>query len=335
MAKCAALVISGGGAKGAFAVGVIRDLFERYRRTGWFSIVGGTSVGSLIAPLAAVMAAPDPMGRAALETVVELFSQLRTEQIVRRRRIHHLLRRQDSLHASDPLHSLLQQRFLPSWFEWLRRDEAPDCYVVYVNFRTGRKVLASPKDPTMTHPRFINAMRASSSIPVFMEGIVIDGDLCYDGGVRDVVPFEQAVELGAETIVPIYLDPGGVSPLTTPLSRADQILRRTIAILWDETRHNDLEMANQVCIASQVRRAFRDAFRENPPALEKIEAILGRDAFTSLFGGMCRVETIVKGLRPKARLTDNSLRFDPADMVRWMRDGEATAQQVVTESPFI
>ncbi len=334
MTRRAALVISGGGAKGAFAVGVIRNLFERYRRTGWFSIVGGTSVGSLIAPLASVMAAPDPMGRAALETLVELFSQVRTEQIVRRRRVHHMLRRQDSLHASDPLHSLLHQRFLPSWFEWLQSDAAPDCYVVYVNFRTGRKVLASPKDPTMTHRGFIDAMRASSSIPVFMEGTVIDGDLCYDGGVRDVVPFERAVGLGAETIVPIYLDPGGVSPLTTPLSRADQILRRTIAILWDETRHNDLEMANQVCIAVQVRRALRDAFRGNPAALEEIETILGRDEFASLFGGMCRVEKIVRGLRPKARLTDNSLRFDPADMVRWMRDGEETARRVVTESPF-
>ena len=65
----AALVLSGGGAKGAFAVGVVKHLFLAYRETGWFAITGGTSTGALIAPMAALMAAPDPMGSEALHTL--------------------------------------------------------------------------------------------------------------------------------------------------------------------------------------------------------------------------------------------------------------------------
>lgn len=335
MAKCTALVISGGGAKGAFAAGVIRDLHERFRDTGWFSIAGGTSVGSLIAPLASVMGAPGRMGQAALETLVDLFSSLRTEDILHRRRMHQLLRHQDSLHETDPLNRLLRRRFEPEWFEWLQSEEAPHCYVVYVNFQTGHKVVASPKDAGMTRGGFLAAMRASCSIPVFMQGTVIDGDPCFDGGVRDVIPFERAVELGAETIVPIYLDPRGVEPLATPLTRMDQILRRTIALLWDETRLNDLELAKQVSIASRVRQQLRSAFSHDERVLGEIDRILGQDEFAPLFGSSRRLRRIVRGLVPHERLTDNSLRFHPADMARWMRDGEETAKRVLLDSPFV
>lgn len=332
--KRTALVISGGGAKGAFAAGVIRDVYERFRDTGWFSIVGGTSVGSLIAPLASTMGAPGRMGREALETLVDLFTNVRTEDILRRRRMHQVLRHQDSLHETDPLNRLLRRRFEPEWFEWLQSNESPYCYVVYVNFQTGHKVVASPKDPGMTRGRFLAAMRASCSIPVFMQGTVIDGDPCFDGGVRDVIPFERAVELGAKTIVPIYLDPRGVEPLAAPLTRMDQILRRTIALLWDETRLNDLELAKQVCIASRVSQQLRSAFKHDEGVLEEIDRILGQDEFAPLFGSTRQLLQIVRGLVPNEKLTDNSLHFHPADMARWMMDGAETARRVVTESPF-
>jgi predicted acylesterase/phospholipase RssA len=74
----AALVISGGGAKGAFAVGVVKHLFLAYRETGWFAITGGTSTGALISPIAALMAAPDPMGSEALHTLERMYTTVST-----------------------------------------------------------------------------------------------------------------------------------------------------------------------------------------------------------------------------------------------------------------
>jgi len=67
-----ALVISGGGAKGAFAVGVLKYIYTKYRNTGWFAITGGTSTGALISPMAALMAVPEPIGTQALETLVKM-----------------------------------------------------------------------------------------------------------------------------------------------------------------------------------------------------------------------------------------------------------------------
>ena len=84
--KKTALVISGGGAKGAFAVGVVKYLYSTFRDTGWFSITGGTSTGALISPMAALMAAPEPMGSNALDTLVEMYTTVFTRDILRKRR---------------------------------------------------------------------------------------------------------------------------------------------------------------------------------------------------------------------------------------------------------
>ncbi|MBA7476842.1 hypothetical protein ES707_12238 [subsurface metagenome] len=46
-------------------------------------------------------------------------------------------------------------------------------------------------------------MIASASVPVIMEPTIIDGQVGYDGGVRDLLPFTRAINQGAETIVPI------------------------------------------------------------------------------------------------------------------------------------
>ena len=48
-----ALVISGGGSKGAFAVGVIKQLQQLYP-TLFFDIYVGSSTGSLIVPMGAI-----------------------------------------------------------------------------------------------------------------------------------------------------------------------------------------------------------------------------------------------------------------------------------------
>ena len=95
--KKTALVISGGGAKGAFAVGVIKHIFSTYRDTGWFTIAGGTSTGALISPMAAVMAAPDPLGAQAMDTLESIYTNVTTSDILEKQNIFELMLRQDCL----------------------------------------------------------------------------------------------------------------------------------------------------------------------------------------------------------------------------------------------
>jgi NTE family protein len=332
--KKTALVISGGGAKGAFAVGVLKHLFKTYRDTGWFAIAGGTSTGALIAPIAAAMGAPDPMGTEAFETLEHMYTNVSTPDILEKQSIFELMTRQDCLYESDPLNDLLHRHLRPEWFAWLQSPDAPYCYVVYTNYQTGQKVAMSPKDKGMKRERFIKGMLASASVPVIMEATPIDDEVCYDGGVRDLLPFSNAIDVGAETIVPIFLDPEAFPKTQNRFRRMDKILLRTLSILVDETGRNDFAMAHLINIGIQAKEEILAAFGHDNAALKKLKKIFEAEKYQELFGTEKRLITLIKGLRPDEALTEDSLTFDPVKMKAWVDLGEQKAQEVIQTSPF-
>ncbi len=178
-------------------------------------------------------------------------------------------------------------------------------------------------------------MLASASVPVVMEAAIIDGDVCYDGGVRDLLPFGKAISLGAETILPIFLDPEEFSKTRSRFRRMDKILLRTLAILVDEAGRNDFAMAKLINIGSQTKQEILSAFAQNPTALQKLQAIFEREEFQALFGSEKRLVKIITGLRPDEPLTEDSLTFDPAKMRLWVNLGEQKAGEIILQSPFV
>jgi NTE family protein len=332
--KRTALVISGGGAKGAFAVGVITNLHERFGDSGWFSIVGGSSAGALVAPFAALLGADARTAARAKETMVSVATRVSRSDILERRGPFELLRRRDALNETEPLRRLLERSLVPEWFAWLRTASAPIVYAVYTNFRTGEKVTVTARDRGMDRRRFIDALVASASVPVFMEPAMIDGDACFDGGVRDLLPCEQAVGFGAESILPIMLDPVASPRSVAPLGRLDRVLVRAIAILMHETGVNDLERAESFAAAGRVREELLAAFAEDPSALRRLEGVFEKPANRGFFGRGNRLVTVVTGLRPDAPLTDDVLSFVPALMREWMAAGARKAEEVIERSPF-
>jgi predicted acylesterase/phospholipase RssA len=332
--KSTALVISGGGAKGAFAAGVIRQIFRAYRSKGWFSIIGGCSTGALITPLAGLLGAPAEIAEQALQELVRQYSNVNTSDILEKNSVIEFIKRQNCLNSSAPLRKRVNQVFRPDCFEWLQREDMPYCYVVYTNYQSGNLEVASPKDPGMTRERFIDAMIASASVPVVMEPTIIDGQVCYDGGVRDLLPFTRAIDLGAETIVPIMLDSSRVPTSESQFRRLDKVIFRTLSIMLDETGENDLQMANRINTAILAKGEILKALTGRPRCRKKIQAIFDKREYGELFGSEKRLVRIVDGLRPDQALTDNPMRFDPALMQRWIELGEQKARSVLTANPF-
>src|SRR5438128_1005220 len=85
--KKLALVFSGGGAKGAFGVGVLYEIARQYPDLRW-DIVSGTSTGSLITPLAALAGEeqrnkPPSDKRPALELLKDLYLKSRSENVLK------------------------------------------------------------------------------------------------------------------------------------------------------------------------------------------------------------------------------------------------------------
>jgi len=330
-----AMAISGGGAKGAFAVGVIKKLFESYRSSGWFDIIGGTSAGAIIAPFAAMLGTEDRAVREeALQRLVHFYSNVKTRDILRPRSILKLLFRRDSFFETTPLRRLLTDHFPPEWFTWLKGSRAPHCYVVYTDYQSGEKVVVSPKDSGVDRGGFIDAVMASASVPILMKATRIGGNPCYDGGVRDLLPFATAIDLGAETIIPVFLDPRAFPESAGRLRRMDRIFLRTLNIFTDETLRNDDKMARLVNSGIRLRNELSDLFAHDPWSSRKLEELFRRPEFASLLSPRRRLLRLVLDLRPDEPLTENAFKFDPERMQRWMKLGEAKAGEVISQDPF-
>ena len=284
--------------------------------------------------MAALMGASDPMGIQAMKTLIRLYTTIETSDILNKKNIFELVELPDCLYESDPLNHLIHHHLRKEWFDWLQSPEAPYCYVVYTNYKNGEKVIVSPKDRGMTRERFIQALLASASVPVMMEATVIDQTICYDGGVRDLLPFGPAIDLGAETIVPIFLDPEKFEESQSRFSRMDKILLRTLDIMKDETRRNDYAMANLINIGIRSRKELLEIFGKDPSALDQMNQVFNKAEYASLYGPGRRLIKIIKGLMPDQNLAEDSLVFDPIQMSQWMAWGEQKAREILTESPF-
>jgi predicted acylesterase/phospholipase RssA len=177
-------------------------------------------------------------------------------------------------------------------------------------------------------------MIASASVPVVMEPANIDGQVCYDGGVRDLLPFTRAIGLGAETIVPIMLDADRIPPSESRFRRLDKVIFRTLAIMLDETGENDLQMAKRINTAIRAKNEILQALRNRPRRRKRVQAIFDKPEYDELFGSEKRLVRIIDGLRPDQELTDNPMHFDPEQMQRWIQLGEQKARSVLTTSPF-
>lgn len=338
-----ALVLSGGGAKGAFAVGVLVDLYKRYRSDGWFTITGGASTGALIAPFAALLGAPKPLADQVLARLVHSYTTLETSDLLDHRSWISMLRHRDAFNDTRPLRKMISDALEEPWFDWLQRPETPECYVVYTNFRTGEKTVASARQAGMTRQRFLDAMLASASVPAVMSATEIDGTMCYDGCLRDLLPVEHAVDLGAEVVVPVYLDPEGIGEPTDPLDRVDEIVVRSVMILVNEIGRNDVEIPRLQSIGVEIRERLK-AIENTASKLvgtgrvralrARIDSLLNDPRLAPLLGEHLRVRRIVDGVRPAYPLGHDALKFRPEQMRQWLSHGTEVSRRVFLESPF-
>jgi len=168
-----ALVISGGGSKGAFAVGAIQQLREA--GITW-DIVVGTSTGALIAPL---VTTDD------IATLVNLYSNVTTDQIVTKRGLIDIFTH-DSIYDTTPLWQLIQNTITPAKYQQIVASPI-DVYLTTVNLQTGNTVYwtqhqSGPVGDSQTtatpldRSTFLRAMLASANQPVLMPLVEIRFD---------------------------------------------------------------------------------------------------------------------------------------------------------------
>lgn len=221
------LVLTGGGARSAYQVGVLRavaDLLPRDAATP-FQVVAGTSAGAIVAAHVAAYAAQYRLGAVALERVWRNFhvdqvfrtdsrSMLRAglRWLAALLSVGRLASPPDSLFDNTPLRRLLQRRIdfdrvraalAAGQLEALVISAAGYSSAQSYAFFEGRRGLAPGED---AWPRGVAAqigldhLMASSAVPFLFPPVRMHGEYFGDGAMRQVAPLSPAISLGADRL---------------------------------------------------------------------------------------------------------------------------------------
>ncbi len=247
------LVLSGGGARAAYQVGVLKavsHLIFKKPCGNPFPIICGTSAGAINATLLACYAKTPAVGIKELEKIWESFSvgqifradffgilnnSLAWLRAIFLKKSHK--KKQVSLLNNQPLEKLLQRVINYSQLEQAIESHALDAICVTasgytsgqsVSFFQGRKNLKGWK----RHRRvgcqtWLNAkhLLASSAIPLVFPAVQINREFFGDGSVRFLAPLSPAIHLGAQRILVVGVDP--VKPVNE--RKADTLVYPTTA----------------------------------------------------------------------------------------------------------
>lgn len=221
------LVLSGGGARGAAHIGVIKVL-EELRVP--IDCIAGSSMGSIIGGLYA-----SGLSVAEIEKTLTgvdwsdafLDDTPREERSFRRKRDDdlYLLKakagfKEGSLNLPT---GVLQGQKIDLLFKGLTLpiEEIPDFNRLRIPFRAVATDIVTGKEVVLDHGDLALAMRASMSVPAVFAPVEIDGRLLVDGGVSNNLPMDVARKMGADILI--------VVDISTPMSPRDE-LKNALAI---------------------------------------------------------------------------------------------------------
>jgi len=248
------LVMSGGGARGAYEVGVLSFLLDelpkRLGRAVPFDVVTGTSVGAIHACYAAATAGTPGAGA----NLVDIWRSLSIEGVYDLRisdvvslplRLIGLggtpaqttgeIERLSGLLDTRPLERLVYKSI--PWTELRRRLDAREVEAVAVaatEIASGKSVvwIDRPHAPVerWAHDPFVIAREtrlapvhalASAAIPFIFPALRVDGNYYCDGGLRLNTPLSPAIRLGVDRLLVI-----GLRHVPTPAEEAELAAHR-------------------------------------------------------------------------------------------------------------
>ncbi len=229
-----AVVLTGGGARAAYQVGLLRSLARRLPDLR-FDLVTGISAGAINASMLA--SHPGDLGEAA-EELTRLWSNLRSEQVFRvdspslGRQIaswgsrlfsggRRIGGRSRGFVDTRPLGRLLRRALAPlgpgTQIAGIRRNiERGNLHaaaVITLNYATGQTVTwlegrdirgwRSPNRRAIHTHLTVEHVMASASLPLFFPAVRLGRDWHGDGGIRLAAPLSPSIHLGADRILAV------------------------------------------------------------------------------------------------------------------------------------
>lgn len=227
-----ALVLSGGGSKGAFQAGVLKYLLGT--RKIQYDIICGVSVGAINAGYLS-MFKHGQEGECA-KGLLNLWSRLSTKRVYKHWKpfgyAHALWKK--SLYNSAPLRDFLSEHMSVSDI----RASGKKMRVGAVSLSTGQYRLFGED-----YPDLLGAVLASSAFPAMLCPILLEGQWWTDGGVRNIAPLGAAFSLGADEVDVILTSPKNSDYSFGKKASALKLAATSIDIMSTEIIENDITTA--------------------------------------------------------------------------------------------
>jgi len=288
-----ALVISGGGSKGAFAGGVAQYLMQEEGRD--YDIFLGTSTGSLLAPHLALKEFDRLYENYANVNQRTIFS---VNPFIKKKRgnrefigINHFnvlwqfLKGKRTFGESKNLRKLIKRTFTRADFNLLR--QSPKKVAVAVSNlslnQTEMKDLSN-----YTYDEFCDWVWISCNYVPFMSLVVKNECEYADGGLSCSIPIKEAINMGATEIDAIILETEKDVTKRTPGKNPFSLMMSLYDYVLDQMEHNDVLIGK---LAAENKHVKLNLF------------------YTP------------------TKLTDNSLIFNKVQMKQWWHDGFSYAKE--------
>jgi len=284
-----ALVISGGGSKGAFAGGVAEYLIRDLKRH--YEIFVGTSTGSLLIPhlsinkLEKIRKAYTSVGQHDIYSTCPFTIQRLADGTIKSginhfNTIKMFLKGKKTLGEHNNLLDTIKRTVSREDFQEVQETN-PLVIVTVSNLSTNKVEYKYARD--CTYEDFCEWMWASTSFVPFMTVVEKNGFEYADGGFGNYIPIEEAINLGAKVIDVIVLSPRHRHQVKTKTKNAFDVFLRSMQFMNYQLGRHDVLIGH-------------------------LESIYNNDVKVNFI------------FSPR-ELTQYSFFFDPAEMRSWWQEG--------------
>jgi len=236
-----ALVISGGGAKGAWGGGLLQCLIEE-KDYDW-DMYFGTSTGSLLITLTALQEMEKLKSAYTSVSNKNIFS---VNPFTKKGKINWLnaiwrtVRKKNSLGEANGLYKQIQRMFTEKEYNMLINMKRPlyPCATDY--YSQSAKYVCNLNVDYETYCKFT---LASASVPVAFDYVEVGDYLLLDGGVTQHIPIQKAIDEGADEIDVIVFRPEKIEYDGWQPNGWFDALLRTTTIQETQVSLNDVTIA--------------------------------------------------------------------------------------------
>ncbi|MCX7547726.1 patatin-like phospholipase family protein [Xanthomarina sp. F1114] len=253
-----ALVISGGGSKGAYAGGVAQYLMEHQEKS--YDMFLGTSTGSLLIPHLAVNNIPKLYD---IFTNVQQHDIFSVSPFVQRKKgdreyvsidfinsIWQFVRMRRTFGESNALRRSIKRNFTKEEFDKIKAEKS-DVVVTVSNLSMNTVEYKSIND--FTYEEFCHWIWISCNYIPFMSIAKVNGFEYADGGLGCVVPIREAIKRGATEVDAIILETENIEKQKVLGKNPFSLMINLFGHLLNQVGHNDVVIGKLAAVNKGVK----------------------------------------------------------------------------------